>query len=433
MPRRDESESVQARCWRRRGRSGVRALRDDGMVALLTFALATAGCDALLTAAPDPGDIFDGPLPGLTAAERAAFVRGDEAFGRRFSPSQGLGPIFNDVSCASCHSADGRGRPENALVRFSIGRDLIPHLGGPQLQTRAVSGAEPETLPPGVQSSLRLPPPVFGMGLIEAIPEAVIVALADPGDRDGDGISGRPNYVLPRDFIPIDEIGGFIPPDSGGTRPQLGRFSRKAQVSSLLLQIVEAYHQDIGITSVFLPLDNKNPLASRSSEAADRAPDPELAESEIRAALAYVRTLAPPAPGAMTPRRQQGERIFGEIGCASCHVPELRTGPSTIGALAHQPVRLYSDLLLHDMGDRLADNRVDGDATGREWRTTPLWGLRLMRDFLDGEAFLLHDGSAATVDEAIRLHGGEAERARARFVGLNDEDRTALLDFVESR
>lgn len=428
-----DSESVQGRWPRIRRAFGASPRRAGAKIASFAVALATGGCDALLTAAPDPGDIFDGPLPGLTATELAAFVRGDEAFGRQFSPSQGLGPIFNDASCASCHSADGRGRPENALVRFSIGKDLVPHLGGPQLQTRAVGGAQPETLPPGVQSSLRLPPPVFGMGLIEAIPEAVIVALADPADRDGDGISGRPNYVLPRDFIPVDEIGGFIPPGSSGTRPQLGRFSRKSQVSSLLLQIVEAYHQDIGVTSVFLPIDNKNPLASRSTEAADRAPDPELAESEIRAALAYVRTLAPPAPGAMTPRRQQGERIFGEIGCARCHVPELRTGPSTIAALAHQPVRLYSDLLLHDMGDRLADNRVDGDATGREWRTTPLWGLRLMRDFLDGEAFLLHDGSARTVDEAIRLHGGEAERARIRFVGLTEEERAALLDFVESR
>ena len=404
-------------------------------VATSAFALllGASGCDLLGTQAPDPDDIFDGPLPGLTPGELAAFVRGDEAFGRPFSPNEGLGPIFNNVSCASCHSADGRGRPENALIRFGVGRDLVPHLGGPQLQTKAIGGAEPETLPPGVQSSERLPPPVFGMGLIEAIPEAAILALADPDDRNGDGISGRPNYVVPKDFIPLDEIGGFVPGVSGEGEPQLGRFSRKAQVSSLLLQIVEAYHQDMGITSDFLPVENRNPLASRSTESADRVVDPEVPASEVRAVLAYVRTLAPPAPGELTARRETGQRIFGEIGCASCHVPELRTGPSTIGAIAHQPVRLYSDLLLHDLGDGLADNRSDGDATGREWRTAPLWGLRIMRDFLDGEAFLLHDGSARTVEDAVLRHGGEAQRARDAFVALPAADRAALLDFVESR
>ena len=402
------------------------------IAASAAFVTSLAACDILGTAAPEPGDVFDGPLPGLTAAELGAFVRGDDAFGRQFSPGQGLGPIFNNVSCASCHSGDGRGRPSNALTRFSVGKDLVPHLGGPQLQTKAVGGAIPETLPQGVQSSVRLPPPVFGMGLIEAIPEATVLALADPDDRNGDGISGRPNYVVTRDFIPIDEIGGFIPSDSGG-RPQLGRFSRKAQVASLLLQIVEAYHQDMGITSVFLPTENKNPLASRSAEAADRANDPEIPEAEVRAVLAYVRTLAPPAPGEMTSQRQRGEVIFQDIGCAACHVPELRTGPSTIAALSNQPVGLFSDLLLHDMGDALADNRVDGDASGREWRTTPLWGLRLMREFLNGEAFLMHDGSAANVDEAVRRHGGEAERSRNAFVALPEDARSALLDFVESR
>jgi CxxC motif-containing protein (DUF1111 family) len=114
-------------------------------------------------------------------------------------------------------------------------------------------------------------------------------------------------------------------------------------------------------------------------------------------------------------------------------VPELRTGPAASAALADQPVRLYSDLLLHDMGDELADNRPDGDATGREWKTAPLWGLRVMRDFLNGDAFLLHDGRAHTVEEAILLHGGEARQARDLFADLNAADRAALLDFVESR
>ena len=318
-------------------------------------------------------------------------------------------------------------------MRFSIGEDLVPHLGGPQLQDKAIAGAVPERLPAGVQSSLRLPPPVFGVGLIEAIPESVILAFADADDANGDGISGRPNFVVPQDFVPLDEVGGFEKDSLGEGKPTLGRFGRKAAVGNLLLQVVKAYHEDMGITNDFLPVENRNPQASRSAEAADRVADPELPEQEVRAVLAYLRTLAPPAPGWMTPRRVEGEKLFRSTGCASCHVPELRTGASSIAALANQPVQLYSDLLLHDMGDRLADNRVDGQATGREWKTPPLWGLRIMRDFLDGDAFLLHDGRARTVEEAILLHGGEADRARTAFARLSADARAALLDFVESR
>ncbi len=401
--------------------------------ALGIFLLSITGCDLVNPQAAEPGDIFDGPLPGLTTQEMRAFIEGDGAFGRQFTPNAGLGPIFNNVSCASCHSGDGRGRPSNALIRFSLGGDLVPQLGGPQLQTRAISGALPEILPTGVQSSLRLPPPVFGVGLIEAIPAAAILANADPDDLDGDGVSGRPNYVVPGDFIPDDEIGGAIAIAVGGLQPQLGRFGLKAQVSSLLLQVVEAYHQDIGITSDFLPLENRNRQASRSTEAADRVPDPEITEAEVRAVLAYVRTLAPPAPGEMTASRQLGAQKFSEVGCADCHVPELRTGTSSIAALSDQPVRLFSDLLLHDMGPGLADGRPDGDANGNEWRTTPLWGLRLMRDFLNGDAFLLHDGRAHSVEEAILLHGGEGAGARQRFEALAQPERAALVDFVESR
>jgi CxxC motif-containing protein (DUF1111 family) len=315
-----------------------------------------------------------------------------------------------------------------------VGEDLAFHLGGPQLQDRAIAGATPEQLPDGVETSFRLPPPVFGVGLIEAIPVETIVSNADPNDANGDGISGRPNFVVPEDFVPAEEPGGFVIDEEFPLGvPQLGRFGRKAQNASLLLQVVKAYHQDMGITTDFLPVDNRNPLASRATEAADQVTDPELPEAEVRAVLAYVRLLAPPAPGAVTASRERGEALFRTVGCASCHMPELRTGPSTVAALSDQPVRLYSDLLLHDMGEGLADSRPDGDASGREWKTPPLWGLRLMRGFLDGDAFLLHDGRAGTVEEAIELHGGEAEAARQVFVNLPAEDRAALLDFVESR
>ena len=385
------------------------------------LALGVAACGKLLTTAPDAGDLFDSPLEGLTAAELAAFAEGDAQFGRPFSVADGLGPIFNNVSCASCHSGDGRGRPENALTRFSLGLDLALHLGGPQLQDKAIPGAEREQLPAGVNSSLRLPPPVFGVGLIEAIPEAAILANADPTDANLDGISGRPNMVSVPEFI------GRVPD------PVVGRFSRKAQVSSILEQTVAAYHQDIGITTDFLPVENTNPLASAATESADKVADPELPAASVRSVVAYLRMLAAPAPGAPTAARERGRVVFGEAGCVSCHVPSLRTGPSTIAALANRDAHLYSDLLLHDMGDGLADNRPDGQADGREWRTAPLWGMRIMRQFLNGQAFLLHDGRARTVADAIAAHGGEAAAARDAFLALPAADRAALIEFVESR
>lgn len=403
-------------------------MRRPHLLALaLTTAVGALACADLFTEPVFDGDVFDAPVPGLTPSELAAFTRGDAEFGRNFAPTTGLGPIFNNVSCISCHSGDGRGRLENALQRIgSVDDDMLRHLGGPQIQDKATPGADAERLPAGAVVSLRLPPPVFGVGLIEAIPDSLLLALADPHDADGDGISGRVNMVTSPDFVPATEPGG-------GPGLRVGRFGRKAQVSSLIQQVLEAYLQDMGITSDFLPVENRNPLSSVPVEAADHAPDPEIPASTVQATVFYVRTLAPSAPGAMTPRREEGRTLFAGVGCASCHVPTLRTGDNPVRALAHRDVTLYSDLLLHDMGEALADNRPDGEASGREWRTTPLWGLRLMRQFLDGDAFLLHDGRARSVEEAILLHGGEAQRARDAFAALSPAQRAALLDFVESR
>lgn len=394
------------------------------MICSATIAL--AACDRLITEAPSEADLFDAPLPGLTEAELAAFARGDAEFGRRFAPSTGLGPIFNNVSCASCHSGDGRGRLENALQRIgSVNDGFLSADGGPQIQDKAIPGAEFERLPSGVAVSVRLPPPVFGVGLIEAISDSAIIALSDPNDFDGDGISGRPNIVSSAEFVPHTE------PGAGEAR--VGRFGRKAQVSNLLEQTVTAYHQDIGITSDFITVENRNPRSSVPVEAADLVADPEVPAATVQAVVQYLRTLAPSGAGEMTPRRDQGLATFQAIGCASCHVPSFQTGQHVVAALSNKTVTLYSDLLLHDMGDGLADNRPDGSANGREWRTTPLWGLRLVRHFLNGDAFLLHDGRARTVEEAILLHGGEAQRARDAFAALSAEQRAALLDFVESR
>ena len=395
---------------------------------LLSAVVAVTACDQLTTVAPADGDVFDAPIDGLSDAEMAAFARGDAEFERQFAPNTGLGPIFNDVSCATCHSGDGRGRPRNALIRIGSDADSFQNsVGGPQIQDKAIPGAQAEVLPPGIPFSLRLPPPVFGGGLIEAIPVAAILANVDSLDADGDGISGRPNMVPAADFVPTTE-------PAGGPGLQLGRFGRKAQNAVLFQQVVTAYLQDMGITSPFLPTENRNPLAGTPIEAVDRVADPEVLESTVQAVTHYVRALAPPDPGEDTPRRQEGRQLFAQVQCVKCHVPEFQTGTgSPIPALRNRTVHIYSDLLLHDMGPALADNRPDGQASGTEWRTAPLWGMRLVRRFLNGDAFLMHDGRARTVEEAILLHGGEAANSRTLFSQLTAAQKAALLDFVESR
>lgn len=394
-------------------------LRPIGIALLL-------GCDALLTEAPAPGDVLDGPLDGLTPAEQAAFVAGDERFEEQFSVATGLGPIFNNISCAACHAGDGRGRPEpgfsNVVTRLIPG----PLDGSPTIERKAVPGAVAEVEPSGVPLSRRLPPPVFGLGLIEAIPAAAIVARADPTDVDGDGISGRAHWVEAAPWVPLTEPGA-------GPGPQLGRFTRRARASTIFEQVADAYHKDMGITSAYIPYENANLRSSAPTSTVDRVAEPEVTEDVVAQVVFYLRTLAPPAPGEMTVEREAGRAVFEAIGCALCHVPEMRTGDHRVQALAHRPVLLYSDLLLHDLGDELADDVPDADALGNEWRTAPLWGLRVMRDFLDGQAYLMHDGRARSVEKAILLHGGEAAGVRSRFESLSTRERAALLDFVESR
>jgi CxxC motif-containing protein (DUF1111 family) len=408
------------------GRRAVGPLRVMSRASLAACLLA-AGCEAVLTGAPEAADVMDGPLRGLTGAELASFVEGDAQFESAFVAGAGLGPIFNNVSCESCHPGDGRGRPEPAfstvVVRVDPGSAPGRH-GSATIEQRALAGVEAERVPEGVAVSRRLPPPVFGLGLIESIPAERIAAGADPEDRDGDGVSGRVHWVEPAPWVPASEPGA-------GPGPQVGRFTRRARASTILEQVADAYHKDIGITSEFLPRENEN--LSATTPPIDAAPDPELPAAVIHSVVAYLRLLSPPEPGPLTESRRAGERLFREIGCAACHTPELRTGGHRIATLSDRPVRLYSDLLLHDMGDELADGVADGDATGREWRTAPLWGLRVMREFLAGSAFLMHDGRARSVAEAIGLHGGEASSSRARYRGLTVADRARLLDFVESR
>ena len=276
-----------------------------------------------------------------------------------FTVEEGLGPIFNQAGCVSCHPGNGRGMPDLALIRFSQGHDLLTDMGGPQFQDKAVQGVPYETLPAGVDKSTRLPPLVFGVGLIENIPVETILSYADEDDADGDGISGRPHWVTAPDFVPTTEIGG-------GPGEQLGRFGRKASVSSLVQQTATAFQQDMGITNNF--------LQEEPSITGDTVPDPEVERSTVMDIVVFMRLLSPPPRGEITEAVKRGDTFFNKIGCASCHVPTLQTGPSPIDALNEVDVHVYSDFLLHDMGEELADNRPDSDATGTEWRTPPLGG-----------------------------------------------------------
>ena len=394
----------------------------QGVVLLLL--MINLSCDKLLTTAPKEGDDFETSFDPLPNELNTMFADGDEGFDHAFTPSEGLGPIFNNVACAACHSADGRGTPNEALVRYSRGFDIIPNEGGPQHQDKAIPGVPIEQIPSDAETSVRMPPAVFGMGLIEAIPETTFLSNEDPTDADGDGISGRINWVTAGDFVPSTAVGG-------GSGLQIGRFGLKANVSSLLEQVVNAYHQDIGITSDFIPVEN-NHQQGEGIAIGDLVPDPEISAQTVLDAVVYVRLLSPPARGDITPEVTRGESLFNGIGCVSCHVSSMKTDVRNVPQLSQVDANLYSDLLLHDMGNALADFRPDGSADGFEWRTTPLWGLRLVPEFLDGTAFYLHDGRANTLEDAINFHGGEAKAASDAFTALSQDEKNALIFFLNS-
>jgi len=385
-------------------------------------------CDHLLTEAPAAEESFDSPIDGLSSEQLGIFARGDQAFGTVFTFETGLGPIFNQASCERCHVGDGRGHPLTNLKRFGLnlgnGFDPLLESGGPQLQDRSMPGYPAETIPAHANAiSERGGPLVVGLGLIEAIPDSAILRFADSVDEDQDGISGKPNFVGVPPFLGLDPG-----PYSG---KYLGRFGRKAGAINLLQQTAMAYHQDIGITSDFLPVENHNPAAGGTG--GDPAPDPELTASVVHDVVFYLQTLRPPlrrdADGLDV---RGGEELFSSIACASCHIPALKTGPHAIAALSFKDVPLYSDLLLHDMGPDLADNFMEGEATGVEWRTTPLWGLGIVESVLGGTPFYLHDGRTSDLREVIALHKGEADPSRSAFEELSSTDQEKLISFLKS-
>ena len=408
---------------------------------------------------------FSNMFPNLNASKARVHEIGDIAFESTFvsAPAEihpGLGPVFNNVSCASCHVSDGRGRPplpgeQNSalLIRLSIpgtddhdGPKPVPGFGG-QLQQRGIFGADPEAnvqieytekefafsdgekytlrfptyslenpyivLPADVMISPRVAPPVFGLGLLAHVSELEILARADENDVDGDGISGRPNYVW--DFLEQKKV--------------LGRFGWKANNSSLLQQTGSAYNEDMGITNFIFP----NESCKDQSQYDHLEDEFEVSDSLVYAVAFYVETLGVPARrNADDPEVLAGKKVFMDAGCAACHTPRLVTETDVaFPELSNQVIFPYTDLLLHDMGPDLADDRPDFEASGSEWRTAPLWGIGLTK-VVNGHQNFLHDGRARTLMEAIMWHSGEAEKSKEYIQNQSKTSRDTLIKFLQS-
>ena len=361
---------------------------------------------------------FGDPLPGLTTNQLADFAAGRDDFQDPDTPESGLGPIFNNVSCVACHSlpAVGGASPTNEtrFGRMVNGQfDPLTELGGSLLQDFAIDPAYQEVIPPQANViALRQTTPLFGLGLIEAIPDSVIVQ--NSARPKPDGVSGRVAIVT----------------DVASGEQRVGRFGWKAQQATLLAFSGDAYLNEVGITSRFFPHDNAPNGDTNLLALGDLVADPEdemdpaSGKADIDRFADFMRYLAPPPQLPLTVSASAGQSLFGQIGCAVCHTPAMNTGTNAVAALDRKPVRLYSDLLLHDMGS-LGDGIAQAAAAPREMRTAPLWGLRASGPYL-------HDGRAATADEAIRGHDGEARVARDRYRWLSPTQKQQLLDFLNS-
>lgn len=379
------------------------------------------GCKKMLPPQPNDDEILDGPVEGLTGQEKMQFLNGDRAFNNDiFTPQNGLGPIFVANSCGSCHAGDGKGHPFAILTRFgqtdSTGNQYLEH-GGPQLQNRAIPGYTPEVLPANVGVSKILAPANTGLGFLDAVSDATIVALSDPTDKDGDGISGVPNWILVPSYCDLR------PGSISIKGKHIGRYGKKAGAYDLLQQTANAYNQDMGVNSSFEPFDTYSKLEV----------EPEVSNATIYNVVFYLKTLKAPV------QRNQGDmdvqagmQIFNSIGCNKCHTSELKTGDYKIAPLANKVIHPYTDLLLHDMGPGLDDHYTEGMATTAEWKTPALWGLGLSRNAQGGSYFLMHDGRAHSIEEAILMHAGEAQHIKTNYLQLTESEQKQLLKFLES-
>jgi CxxC motif-containing protein (DUF1111 family) len=378
-------------------------------------------CEKFLPKSQPDDQLLDGPVAGLTGEENQIFLRGDVAFNDEiFTTQTGLGPLFVATSCASCHAGDGKGHPFTTLTRFgqtdSTGNQYL-HSGGPQLQNRAVPGFAPEQIPAGTSFSKFTPPANTGLGFLDAVSDNSILALADENDADGDGISGRPNWIVPHFYSALR------PNSVSNNGKYIGRFGKKAGTYDLLQQTSTAYNQDIGITSFYEPVDTYT----------GEEIDPEISSQTVLDVVFYLKTLkAPVQRNQNDPDAKAGKELFINISCSKCHSPQLTTGTSTMSVLSNKTFFPYTDLLLHDMGSGLNDGYTEGSALPQEWRTPPLWGLGLSKNSQGGQYFLLHDGRATTIEDAILQHGGEAEQSKTNFTQLSAAEKAKLMHFLES-
>jgi CxxC motif-containing protein (DUF1111 family) len=382
--------------------------RLPGMVAGVTLLAALGGAAGCYG-----GRAAGNPLDGLTGDQREAFKKGSAVFAQAFTPKTGLGPLFNGVSCKGCHNqpvsgGNGAFTQLNASVLLPNGFcDPLADRGGPVFQLsvtpalKAAMGIDAEPVPAEAARGMRTTPDIFGFGLLDAVPEATILALADPEDADGDGISGRVNRFFDG---------------------RVGRFGRKALTPTLAEFTEGAFHVEAGLTVPNI-LKEGTIGGQQIPEGVDPSPEPEVSAVLLALTNAYVTTLAPAQPEDLDGSARQGQRTFSSIGCAKCHVPSLRTGDHPIKALANRQFAPYTDLLLHDMGSELADICQGLVATPSEFRTEPLMALRLARRYL-------HDGRVSSIEEAVELHGGEGARSRDAFRALSASDRRAVLRFL---
>ncbi len=417
-------------------------MRSATRLAPLALAASLAGCGTFMPAAPAEDEVLDGTIPGLTAQQLAVHAAGDREFGRLFGVPDGLGPIFAAQACASCHVGDGKGHPLFNLTRFGRFReghfDPMRDQGGPQVQGRAILNYLAEVVPPGATGVAKFTAPsVTGLGFLEAVDDATLLALADPGDADGDGISGRVQLVGPSDLLAeVARIELLF--DPGEPRRNqvidgryIGRFGKKASAINLVHQTVTAYQQDMGLTTDLIPEDPINPQVGNF--AADDVPDPEVPSSVVSNVVFYLKTLrVPPRRNSDAAEVRAGEAVFDQIKCARCHLPNLTTGPSRLPQLDRVTFHPFTDLLLHDMGPELDDGYTEGIAATSEWRTAPLWGIGLAERAQGGQMFLLHDGRAQSLRAAIEFHGGEAAASRAAFRALTPERQEQLLAYLRS-
>jgi CxxC motif-containing protein (DUF1111 family) len=389
---------------------------------LFFLMIAYLSCSKILPGAADDDSLLDGPIDGLSREQKQIFLRGDIAFNDEvFTRETGLGPLFVATSCGSCHAGDGKGHPFSSLTRFGQSDSTVNNflnLGGPQFQHRAIPGFLAETIPAGATSSIFLPPANTGLGFVEAVTDGTLLALSDENDADGDGISGRvnwisiPNYSILRPGTVVRSDGKYI-----------GRFGKKAAVYDLLQQTANAYNQDMGINSTYEHYNTYN----------GQDADPEVSNQTVQDVVFYLQALKVPVQ--RTPNDQEvqaGRQIFLDIDCGKCHTPQLQTGNSSIAVLSNKTFVPYSDFLLHDMGAGLNDGYTEGTALPAEWRTPALWGLGLSKQSQGGSYFLLHDGRARSIEEAILLHGGEAQSSRNQFQQLSSQDKARIVKFLES-